>query len=506
MSDAASVTFEGVSKHYRGSLAYHSLREDLQGGLARLLRREDRERDVVRALDDVSFEVLQGQSFAIIGENGAGKSTALKIATRITYPTAGTVRVRGRVGALVEVGTGLHPELTGRENIELFGTILGHTRRDIARHFDAIVEFAGIAKALDQPVKQYSSGMELRLGFSVAAHLEPDVLLVDEAIAVGDAGFHYRCVERMSELVREGRTLVFVSHDMPAIEALCRRAIWLRNGVIYRDGPAAGVVRDYLLDIQERRVAGDQSAAVGSDELQITRVSVHDAHGREVDAVPQGESMTVRLHYRTEGPIVRPGFTVGLGDGRLECFTMASMLIDGDVPDVICGEGYVDCTFARLPLQPKTYEVWASILGGSGYGDLLTWQRLRMFRVVAEGQQGDGPGSVVYSLRDAPVKLPYRWSVEGATTAGPVHNADLLEEPTPIEKAMELLESAQRQLTNLQLGSPDERDGSADTTGLERALRKSAKTLSEIRRADQRQGRVASIGNGNGRNGQRSRA
>ena len=202
-----SLLFDDVSKHYRGSREYHgSLREDFVQGLGRLVGRKPNGRHVVRALDHVSLEVPEGDSFALIGENGAGKSTALKVATRITYPSSGTVRVRGRVGALVEVGTGLHPELSGRENIHLFGSILGHTRRDIARRFDAIVEFAGIGTAIDQPVKQYSTGMELRVGFAVAAHLEPDLLLVDEAIAVGDAGFHYRCVERMSELVREGRT------------------------------------------------------------------------------------------------------------------------------------------------------------------------------------------------------------------------------------------------------------------------------------------------------------
>jgi len=483
----ASIVFEGVSKHYRGSAAYRSLREDISGGVGRALRRERAPRGVVRALDDVSLEVSQGESFAIIGENGAGKSTALKIATRITYPTAGTVRVRGRVGALVEVGTGLHPELTGRENIQLFGTILGHSRRDIARHFDAIVDFSGIAAALDQPVKQYSSGMELRLGFSVAAHLEPDVLLVDEAIAVGDAGFHYRCVERMSELVREGRTLVFVSHDMPAIEALCSRAIWLRQGIIHRDGRASEVVRDYLLDLQDRRVAADESIVVGSDELRITRVSVHDGAGREVDAVPQGESVTIRIHYRAERPIPRPGFSVGLGDGRLECFTMASMLIDGDVPEVISGEGHVDCTFVRLPLQPKTYEIWASILGGSGYGDLVTWQRLRLFQVVADGQEGGGAGSVVYSMRDAPVKLPYRWSVSNGhcEPTAPIRNLGFLEDPTALEQALTLMNKAQGQMQRV--AAAWSRPGASidtDSRDLERALRKAAKTLSELRRAN----------------------
>ena len=408
-----SLMFEDVCKFYRGSREYHgSLREDLMQGLGRLVGRRPARRHVVRALDGVSLEVPEGDSFALIGENGAGKSTALKVATRITYPTSGTVRVRGRVGALVEVGTGLHPELTGRENIELFGSILGHTRRDIARRFDSIVEFAGVGTAIDQPVKQYSTGMELRVGFAVAAHLEPDLLLVDEAIAVGDAGFHYRCVERMSEMVKEGRTLVFVSHDIPAIEALCRRAVWMQGGKIKVDGPARDVVREYLLGFQTRRLERDEFSAIwAGDELQILAVTVLDANGLEVDAVRQDEPMTVRITYRALKPIEQPQFSVGLGDGRIGCFTRASMLVDGQGPRVIDGVGHIDCTFTLLPLQPKTYEIWGSVLGGNGYGDLMDWQRLRLFQVVAANDEGSGKVSVTSTMTEAPVRIPYRWSV-----------------------------------------------------------------------------------------------
>ncbi len=408
-----SLLFDDVSKHYRGSREYHgSLREDFVHGLGRLVGRKPHQRHVVRALDHVNLEVPEGDSFALIGENGAGKSTALKVATRITYPSSGTVRVRGRVGALVEVGTGLHPELSGRENIHLFGSILGHTRRDIARRFDSIVEFAGIGAAIDQPVKQYSTGMELRVGFAVAAHLEPDLLLVDEAIAVGDAGFHYRCVERMSELVREGRTLVFVSHDIPAIEALCRRAVWMHGGEIRVDGAARDVVREYLLAFQARRLEADQFSAIwAGDELQILDVTVHDSYGRAVDTIRQDEPMTVRVTYRAMQPIEQPSFSIGLGDGRVGCFARASMLVDGRSPAVIDGVGKIDCTFKMLPLQPKTYEIWGSVHGGSGYGDLMEWQRLRLFQVVAKDDEGGGKLSVTNSMTEAPVRIPYRWSV-----------------------------------------------------------------------------------------------
>jgi lipopolysaccharide transport system ATP-binding protein len=409
-----ALSFDNVSKHYRGTREYRALRDDIMAGLGRLAGVRRPPRNVVRALDGVSLEIPEGQAFGLIGPNGAGKTTALKLATRITYPTSGRVRVRGRVGALIEVGTGMHPELTGRENILLYGRILGISRREIARRFDDIVEFAGIGAAIDQPVKQFSSGMQLRLGFSVAAHLEPDVLLVDEAIAVGDAGFQYRCIERMAQLVREGRTLVFVSHDMSAVETLCERAVVLDRGRILRDGRARDVVRDYLLGVQEERLEADSSARVNGADLEIVRVSLHDANGAEVSDVRSGEALTARIHYRASREIPGPLFSLGISDGRIGCFALASMLVDGQAPESIAGDGYLDCTFDDLPLQPRTYELWGSVRGATGFGDLVDWQRLRLFRVSGE-VAGDGLSAVTHSLDDAPVRLSYRWAVRNGS-------------------------------------------------------------------------------------------
>jgi lipopolysaccharide transport system ATP-binding protein len=406
---SAAISFDGVTKHYRGAREYRALRDDLAGLVGRVAGKGRSPRTPVRALEDVSFEIPEGQSFALIGANGAGKTTALRIASRITYPTSGRIRVRGRVGALIEVGTGMHPELTGRENVWLYGRILGLTRRDIAKRFDTIVDFAGIGGAIDQPVKQFSSGMQLRLGFSLAAHLEPDVLLVDEAIAVGDAGFQYRCVERMSELVREGRTLVFVSHDMSAIETLCERAVLLRNGRISADGPARETVRRYLEDVELERLAADVQGVIGG-ELQIVRVSLHNGTGDEVDEVEAGAPMIARLHYRAAARIEAPIFSVGLSDGRFGCFALASMLVDGEAPRLIEGNGYVDCVFDDLPLHPRTYEIWGSVRGRAGFGDLVDWQRLRAFR-VSGGGDGAGKGAVTHSMADAPVRLSYTWNI-----------------------------------------------------------------------------------------------
>jgi ABC-type polysaccharide/polyol phosphate transport system ATPase subunit len=406
-----ALSFENLSKHYRGAHEYRALRDDITGGLRRLVGVRRSARNVVKALDGVSLEIPEGKAFGLIGPNGAGKTTALKIATRITYPTSGRVRVRGRVGALIEVGTGMHPELTGRENIHLYGRILGLSRRDIDRRFDDIVDFAGIGAAIDQPVKQYSSGMQLRLGFSVAAHLEPDVLLVDEAIAVGDAGFQYQCIERMAALVREGRTLVLVSHYMSAIETLCERAILLRNGRVAAEGPAREVVREYLLAVQADHLSTHSAAGIrGGGQLSILGVSLHDAGGNEVSEVPSGQPMTVRLHYHAREPIPSPIFSVGLSDGRIGCFTLASMLVDGATPDVIAGTGHIDCAFADLPLRPRTYELWGSVRGEAGWGEIVDWQRLRIFRVTGD-VAGAGKGSLAHSMDDAPVVIPYSWRI-----------------------------------------------------------------------------------------------
>jgi ABC-type polysaccharide/polyol phosphate transport system ATPase subunit len=411
----AAISFAHVSKHFRGGREYRHLRDDVMGALARVTAMRRPPRHTVKALDDVSLEIPEGQSFALIGENGAGKTTALKLASRIAYPTACRVRVRGRVGALIEVGSGMHPELTGRENVHLYGRILGMRRADILRRFDEIVEFAEIGPALEQPVKQFSSGMQLRLGFALAAHLDPDVLLVDEAIAVGDARFQHRCVERMRELVHEGRTLVFVSHDMRAVEPLCERAVLLRDGRVANDGPAREVIHAYLAAVEEELAAEERpTRTVHAGDLEITRVTIHDPGGNEVDAARSGEPLTVRLQYRAPTVIRRPMFGVGISDGRAGLITFATMLVDGKAPDAISGEGYVECAFEALPLLPRTYEIWGEVMAETGYGKLVDWQLFRYFRVVGE-IGGFGPASVSQSFA-APVRIPYEWragAIEG---------------------------------------------------------------------------------------------
>ncbi|MCA1614282.1 MAG: ABC transporter ATP-binding protein, partial [Acidobacteria bacterium] len=242
------IKVEGISKSYRlgaRQAAYATLRDSIAGALrAPFTRRAPRE--TVWALHDVTFEVEPGEVVGVVGRNGAGKSTLLKVLSRITEPTGGRVELYGRVGSLLEVGTGFHPELSGRDNIYFSGAILGMRREEIARKFDEIVSFAEVEKFIDTPVKHYSSGMYMRLAFAVAAHLEPEILLVDEVLAVGDASFQQKCLGKMGEVARAGRTVLFVSHNMTAVNQLCPRTIMLSDGRVARAGPTAEVVPEYL--------------------------------------------------------------------------------------------------------------------------------------------------------------------------------------------------------------------------------------------------------------------
>jgi ABC-type polysaccharide/polyol phosphate transport system ATPase subunit len=262
------VQFDRVSKRYLLGQRL-TAREAMNAAAARILRRRRSNERELWSLRDVSFTVRDGEALGIVGRNGAGKSTILKILAGITSPTSGESRTRGRVAALLEVGTGFHPELSGRENVYLNGAILGMSRHDIARRFDQIVEFSGVERFLDTPVKRYSSGMYLRLAFAVAAHLEPDVLVVDEILAVGDAEFQRKCIGRMQDAEQEGRTLIFVSHDLGSLNKLCQRSLWLEAGTIRDSGPTPGIIRRYL-------AAGLTPAEPGRTLFESGQVTVYD--------------------------------------------------------------------------------------------------------------------------------------------------------------------------------------------------------------------------------------
>ena len=334
-----AVSIDHVSKSYRlGVIGGGTLHGDLSRWWARVRGRPDpyapvdstqtydRRHGAVWALRDLSLDVSEGQVLGIIGRNGAGKSTLLKILSRVTAPTTGTVRIRGRVGSLLEVGTGFHQELTGRENIYLNGAILGMRRREVRSRLDAITEFAEVGQYLDTPVKRYSSGMYVRLAFAVAAHLEPDVLIVDEVLSVGDAAFQKKCLGRMDAVAKGGRTVLFVSHNMGLIRQLCPQSILIDRGRIVDEGPSHQVVARYLTAEgagELERSWPDLSHAPGDETIRLRRLRVSDASGRTAGTLDFGDSLGVEMEYDVLSPITMSvGVQFTAADGSVVFRTM----------------------------------------------------------------------------------------------------------------------------------------------------------------------------------------
>ncbi len=372
------------------------------------MRREQEVLTGTLALDHVSFEIEDGESFALIGPNGAGKSTALRLLARISVPTGGVVRGRGRVGALMEVGSGVHTELTGRENIWLYGSILGIPRAEIRRRFDEIVGFAEIERAIDTPVKYYSSGMQLRLGFAIAAHLEPDIFVVDEALSVGDAAFQEKCVERMGKLVRDGTTVLFVSHDLSAVESICDRGIMIDQGRDITQGPIKDVLAHYLTFVEERRIdLASHRWNVGT--VRVMAASCHGLDGEEKYRFAPGEGIEVRMTFEAPSELERPNVTVTMTDGRPGAIVECSMLEDGQAPTLVGRQWECRLRIDSLPLRSRLYQVWAEVQEANGRGQLMDWMEVSNFRVDAPA--GAGPHAVVTAALGGPVAVPYRWDV-----------------------------------------------------------------------------------------------
>ena len=370
MKDAV-VRVQGLGKQYRIGLRRHANRtfgEMLVEGLAAPFRRKrstgagaDCDDGLIWALQDVSFDVARGEVVGIIGANGAGKSTLLKILSRITEPTTGRALLRGRVASLLEVGTGFHPELTGRENIYLNGAMLGMKRAEIARKFDEIVAFAEIEKFLDTPVKRYSSGMYVRLAFAVAAHLEPEILVVDEVLAVGDADFQKKCLGQMQGVSRcEGRTVLFVSHNMVALRNLCMRALWLDRGRIRAEGEAAAVVHEYLSsqgatasapDIDLTRWANRR----GSGNVRFTRARLL-RDGRPCGRFERLGPMTLEFTFEAKAPTRVNLSAICATNGEIiKVLQLAHQDSPGFDPEVTAGQHTVRVEIDRLPLQCGEY-------------------------------------------------------------------------------------------------------------------------------------------------------
>ena len=389
MSDIV-VRVENLSKQYRIGAkqeGYRTLRDTLTGAFVSPFRRARRllggqaygaaELDeTIWAIKDVSLEIKRGEVVGIIGRNGAGKTTLLKILSRITEPTEGYAEIHGRVGSLLEVGTGFHPELTGRENIYLNGAILGMKKAEIERKFDEMVDFAEIEKFIDTPVKHYSSGMYVRLAFAVAAHLEPEILLVDEVLAVGDMAFQKKCLGKMGDVVQEGRTVLFVSHNMAAIESLCGHVILLREGTVETIGRTRVVIDRYLESIAascQSLFLGDRTDRRGSGVIRLTDFFMEDQHGNRVKVVQSGQQLAFVFTYKRDSQVhcnnVVMAFHVATSSGHI--LFLHQNAFTGQRFDSIPPVGRFVCHIPRLPLVAGRYRIVGRVTVGGDEADYL---------------------------------------------------------------------------------------------------------------------------------------
>jgi ABC-2 type transport system ATP-binding protein len=354
---SAAITVDDVSKRFR---LYHERNQSLKAWAVRGRGRRARYEEFW-ALRDVSLEIPEGGTFGLIGENGSGKSTLLKCMAKILNPDKGRISVSGKISALLELGSGFHPELSGRENVYLNGSILGLSKKELDRRFDEIVEFAGIGHFIDSPVKNYSSGMYVRLGFSVAINVDPDILLIDEILAVGDAEFQRKCAEKFDELTSKGKTIVIVSHALGAVRTLCQSVALLEHGELRRVGPATDVIDEYLGDVFAQRSDGEHGMRWGTGEVLIDRMELLDVGGQPIKRVRTGDTVVFRFHYQAKQAIPQPvfGLAVHTLDGTL--VTGPNTRDEGLVIDGVVGDGHVDFRVERLLLIPGTYDLSGSV-------------------------------------------------------------------------------------------------------------------------------------------------
>jgi ABC-type polysaccharide/polyol phosphate transport system ATPase subunit len=422
---STAIQLEQVTKRYRAGRSRTIV--DLIG--SRVDRMRGRAQDVhsaargridptIWALRDVSFDVPEAAGVGVIGRNGAGKTTLLKLISRVTWPTSGRVRVAGRVVSLIELGAGFHPELTGRENVYLGGGLFGLTRRDIDRQFDRIVEFADVARLIDTPMKRYSSGLYARLGFSVAIFANPDIVLVDEVLAVGDAAFRRRALEALRQLIADGKTVLFISHDMWNVRRLCDQILWMEEGRVRAYGAAAEIAERYMSEVNVQALANQstslQSHRGGTGEIRYTTVDIVDAAGRAAVLLVPGETLTVRAAYRAERAVAAPVFQIAIVDvdTGLVITTATSRLTD--VPATVggagtgsgTGSGTIVCRFPRLPLRPRQYILRLSITDS---------HQLASYDMVSAGPRFavSGQGAGVEGLADEEdglVSLPFEFA------------------------------------------------------------------------------------------------
>lgn len=389
-SNGAAIEVEGVWKKFR---VYHERNQTLKEIFLR--RRKDTYEDFW-ALRDVSFALPRATTLGIIGENGSGKSTLLKILARILRPDKGTFSVTGKVSTLLELGAGFHPELTGRENIFLNGSILGLNQREIAARYDDIVAFSELERFIDTPVKNYSSGMYVRLGFAVAINVEPDILLIDEVLAVGDEAFQRKCSDKIFEFKTSGKTIVLVSHGLEAVRNICDQVIWLHQGEIKGCGDASEVVDLYLRQVNEEEnrksgqrhdVSSTQGTRVGSLEAEISQVSFSQANGQPTSVFKTNDPFMARISYKAHQEIRNPVFGVAIYRSDGVHITGPNTKVNRQQIDVIFGEGTVEYRIDSLPLLPGTYFFSASIYDNACLKAYDHHEKMYSFKVLPGGSE-----------------------------------------------------------------------------------------------------------------------
>ena len=413
-SSATVIRLEQVSKRYRTGRSRTVV--DLVASQIDAVRGKERDAFTVTrgrisssvfALNDVSFDVEQGSGLGIIGSNGAGKTTLLKLISRVTWPTTGRVRVAGRVVSLIELGAGFHPELTGRENVYLGAGLFGLTKRDIDTRFDQIVQFAEVERLIDTPMKRYSSGLYARLGFSVAIHSQPDIVLVDEVLAVGDAAFRRRALESLKQLIADGKTVLFISHDMWNVRRLCDRIVWMDDGRVRADGRTADVVDRYLEEVDVRALANQanplQTQRGGTGEVRYSDVSILDCNQQPANTVRAGSGVVVRAQYQAATAARSAIFQVSIIDVDTGVVVATAT---SPQPFDVERTGAIDCIFESLPLRPRHYVVRLSITDRHQLVSYDVIQAGPRFVVMPDrsesGRDDDGDGLVA---------LPYRFEV-----------------------------------------------------------------------------------------------
>lgn len=419
------IKIENLSKQYRigAKEGYKTFRETLLDSakapllqISRLLNPKSKIRnpkfETIWALKDVSFEVKQGEVVGIIGRNGAGKSTLLKILSKITEPTEGRVELRGRVGSLLEVGTGFHPELTGHENVYLYGAILGMDRWEVTRKFDEIIAFAELEKFVDTPVKRYSSGMYMRLAFAVAAHLEPEILLVDEVLAVGDAPFQKKCLGKMGRVSKEGRTILFVSHNMAAIRSLCQKSILLRDGHITDYGPTDKIIGQYMSLVSDSIGQFEPSKIVesiqrtkGSGLVKVTKISLNRPSGESATSFSVWEPIVVDLDFQSKEIPITASFWILIYTSH-GTVALSTFQYDSEEPVKLVREkGIMRVHIDPNGLTPGRYSLSAGVFGR--HNEFYDWvDQAIAFEIKREFITGKA-----FDERLGQTSMRYRWEV-----------------------------------------------------------------------------------------------